>query len=70
MLLVPVKEGAVAFKTNHVEIIFSNFKIQFTVYMGSIYFMFKPLVCTKQLRAASPSAASMPGELINMKLFT
>jgi len=73
MLLVPVKEGViyvVAFKTNNVNIMYGNIKTQFIICMGFIYFMLKPLVCTKQLRAASFLAASMPGELIHLVLFS
>ena len=72
MLLVPVKEGViyvVAFKTNNVNIMFGNIKTQFIICVGSIYFMLKPLVCTKQLRVASLPAVSMPGELIHLVLF-
>jgi hypothetical protein len=73
MFLVPVKEGVVyvvAFKTNHVNIMFGNIKTQFIICVESIYFMLKSPVCTKQLRVASLPAASMPGELIHLVLFS
>jgi hypothetical protein len=56
-----------AFKANNM---FGNIKIQFIVCVRSIYFMLKPPVCPKQLRAAPPPVVSMSGELIYLALFT
>jgi hypothetical protein len=44
---------ALAFKANRVNNMFGNIQTQFTVCVGPIYFMLKPLVCAKQLIAAS-----------------
>ena len=38
--------------------------------MGPIYLMLEPSIRPKQLRAASPTTASMPGELIHLALFS
>jgi len=35
--------------------VFGNAKIYFTVHVGPIQSLFKPQVCGKQLRAASPN---------------
>jgi len=40
---------ALAFKANRVNNMFGNIQTQFTVCVGPIYFMLKPLVCAKQL---------------------
>jgi hypothetical protein len=42
-----------AFKANYINNMFGNIQTQFTVCVGLIYFMLKPSVCAKQLRAAS-----------------
>jgi hypothetical protein len=43
---------ALAFKANRVNIMFGNIKKQFSVCVGPIYFMLKPPVHPKHLRAA------------------
>ena len=42
---------ALAFKANRVNKMFCNIQTQFTVCVGLVYFMLKPPVCTKQLKA-------------------
>jgi len=59
---------ALAFKANCINKMFVNIQTQFTICTGSIYFMLKLLVCPKQPRAAYPSTAYIPDELIYLSI--